>query len=262
MTTDLDSRKIAKTHPDAGQKYAKDFSKIFGLTVSLLIAMFGAMIITAQYTEWFFTPGRGHWIFVGHEVSLILSLAALLLLVWWAALRHYRCRTFLVGLDKELQDTRRSLVIRNRSDAKENASLSAREIRTLEDYAGMSSVTLLPPFAMMVLMVVSRHTLFDGWNVPLTLFIFLSFMLFILLVSAFQLSSAARNLKRTELNYHKISAEPDMMKRKAAETTAVWQDAAGPFGSYQQQPIIQALFFAATGFGIGLIEPMFQFFGL
>ena len=115
---------------------------------------------------------------------------------------------------------------------------------------------------MMVLLVVSRHTIFDGWNIPLVMILFLSFVLFILLISAFQLSSAARHLKLAELNYHRISAEPDMRKRKAATMASLWQDATGPFGKYQQQPIIQALLFAAAGFGISFIEPMFNFFGI
>ena len=208
------------------------------------------------------TGGRGHWVFLGHEISIALSLSTLFLLVWWAAFRHYRSRTFLIGLKKELHKSRRAVGSDAFSSKKEGASLTAAEISALEDYAGISSVTLLPPFAMMVLLVVSRHTIFDGWNIPLVLIVFLSFMLFILLVSAYQLSSAARSLKLSELNYHKISAEPDIRKRKAAEISSVWQAAAGPFGKYQQQPIIQALLFAAAGFGISFIEPTFRFFGM
>lgn len=271
LKTRLASRQMLSAHPDTNQDYSqtrlggalsRDLLIIFILTVMLMAMMFVILNITSSYSDGFFTPGRGHWVFLGHEISIALSLSTLLLLVWWAAFRHYRSRTFLVALNKELYEARMSAGDGASSGDKPDVSLSAEEIGALEDYAGISSVTLLPPFAMMVLLVVSRHNIFDGWNIPLVLILFLSFMLFILLISAFQLSSAARHLKLAELNYHRISAEPDIKKRKTAIMASLWQDAAGPFGKYQQQPIIQALLFAAAGFGISFIEPMFNFFGI
>jgi hypothetical protein len=270
VTQVLKNRETVDAHPDTSQDGSaarlggtqrRDLVMLFLLTAVLMFIMFSVMIATKEYSDSFFTPGRGHWVFLSHEVSIALSLSTLLLLVWWAAFRHYRCRTFLHDLTMEMQTARSASGGSSSKGDKEAVTLSAQEISALEDYAGISSVTLLPPFAMMVLLLVSRHTIFDGWNIPFVLILFLSFMLFILLISAFQLSSAARRLKLAELSYHRISAEPDVKKRKTAEMAAIWQDTAGPFGKYQQQPIIQALLFAAAGFGITFIEPMFGFFG-
>jgi hypothetical protein len=270
LNTRLKNRKVVRTHLDTRGKHdrpspidplTRDLFMLFLLVVTSITVMFVIFLLSKEYSDGFFTPGRGHWIFLAHQISIAMSMSMLLVLLWWAAFRHHRCRTFLVSLGKELSDRRKSTAADPSSDEKTGATLSASEVNALEDYAGFSSVTLLPPFAMMVLLVVSRHTIFDGWNIPLVLFVLLGAMLFVLLFSAFRLSSAARRLKLAEIKYHKIRSEPDKRRREIAEMASVWEDAAGPFGKYQQQPIIQALVFAAAGFGISFVEPMFRLFG-
>ena len=123
----------------------------------------------------YFTPARGSVSFFAHEITLLFSMAVFYLLVWSAVLRHLRCRELLNKLaeqtraPEESQPEGRSFLPRG--------ALSKHEIDALLAYNHAVVQSILYPFAMLVVLLASRHPVFDAWNFPASLLISSSLIL-------------------------------------------------------------------------------------
>jgi hypothetical protein len=114
---------------------------------------------------------------------------------------------------------------------------------------------------MMVFLLASRHRVFDGWNIPLILVLFCGMMLLILLCSSFRLFRSAWRLKETDRRNSRQLLEPDPKKRESMSIESLWEQARGPFGGLRQQPLVQAVLIALTGFGLAALDPLSGLFG-
>ena len=113
---------------------------------------------------------------------------------------------------------------------------------------------------MICLLLASRHTVFDAWNIPPALWGTCGFILMVLLAAGFSLGRAAQRLKKSQQSLvGEIKRE--MAGDSAGTVWQHWQDASGPFGSWQNQPVFRAVFVAAAALGLGFIEPILKSVG-
>ena len=106
----------------------------------------------------FFTPARGSMAFFAHEMTLLVSQAVFYLLVWSAVLRHLRCRELLIKLTGKTNPQAEDQPVGNAAPASlPKGALSKPEIVALLDYNQAVVQGILYPFAMLVVLLASRH---------------------------------------------------------------------------------------------------------
>ncbi|HEY5746229.1 MAG TPA: hypothetical protein VIU12_09155 [Chryseolinea sp.] len=242
----ISSATLSKGLTMAGfQKYRGEFNLRYFSTLLTFIGLFVMLrwILTRFVFDGqgdaVFTPARGAVAFVCHEVTLLFSMAVFQLLIWSAVLRHLRCRELLLDLLK-LDSAQQG--------AKEEAVLKRPEIDALFSYNEAVVQSITYPFAMLVALLASRHPMFDAWNFPQTLVISFTIILLILVCCAFLLNDAANHL--AERQNQLVNAD----KEKYAAEIEAWQNGRGSFLTFWKQPVIQALFLAATGLGLQLLR--------
>lgn len=242
----IHKERIYENEKDVGNELV--FSGI--LTLGLLWAMFALIFICKSFSDAYLVPTRGETAYHWHIFTLLGSLTLLMLSIWWSFLRHAECRRILNSCEKELQ-----------RDSDGTQILSSVQARWLQEYSLSASMTLFAPFAMLVLLLASRHRVFDGWNTPVVLIMNCGVLVLLLLVASLRVMQAAQAVRRTAQINGQILLEKDQGKRKQKEIDAVWVEARGPFGSLRQQPLVQALLIVLASLGIASLESITRLFG-
>lgn len=198
----------------------------------------------------YFTPARGSMAFFAHEITILLSLAVFYLLVWSAVLRHLRCRELLNKLIQAKTAGEDQQVKQRAKTALPPGALSKPEILVLLDYNQAVVRSILYPFAMLVVLLASRHPVFDAWNFPVSLLISSSLILTVLVFCAFLLNESANKLAEDQKElFMPVSGATSSSK-------AIWEskELIGSFIPFWKQPVIQALTLAAAGVGLQWIQ--------
>lgn len=199
----------------------------------------------------FFTPGRGSMAFFSHEMTILFSQAVFYLLVWSAVLRHLRCRELLSQLTAQTDPPADGEPMENSAQTSlPEGALSKPEILTLLKYNQAVVQSILYPFAMLVVLLASRHPVFDAWNFPVALLISSSLILGVLVFCAYLLNESANELAKRQ----KALFKPASDARTSSE--AIWEskELIGSFIPFWKQPVIQALTLAAAGLGLQWIQ--------
>jgi hypothetical protein len=215
------------------------------------IALLGAAVLGIVYMlclevgDPFLTPARGYSAFLFHELTMFPCLAALLFASAWSYVVHFHTESLLISIAK-------------RANA---APLNDDQANALIAISQPVANSVFPPFALMVMLLASRHTVFDGWNIPYSLLVVQGGLLFIVILTSFFLSRAAWRLRRAEKRklqtIGKSSAEKAAMQKED-----IWETATGPFAHLQSQPLMQALLLVLAGIGLNVAEPLLKFFGM
>ena len=103
---------------------------------------------------------------------------------------------------------------------------------------------------MLVVLLASRHPVFDAWNFPVALLISSSLILGVLVFCAYLLNESANELAKRQ----KALFKPASDARTSSE--AIWEskELIGSFIPFWKQPVIQALTLAAAGLGLQWIQ--------
>jgi hypothetical protein len=196
----------------------------------------------------YFTPARGGVSFFAHEITLLFSMAVFYLLVWSAVLRHLRCRELLNKLGEQRHAPEESQP-EGRSSLPHGA-LSKPEIDALLAYNHAVVQSILYPFTMLVVLLASRHPVFDAWNFPPSLLISSSLILGVLVFCAYLLNESANKLAEDQKRLFK----PAMDSKSSSEEIWGSKELIGSFIPFWKQPVIQALTLAAAGLGLQWIQ--------
>jgi hypothetical protein len=218
----------------------------------------------------FFTPARGSMAFIAHELTIVFAVAVFYLLVWSAVLRHLRCRELLNRLiprtdpvnDQRVENIPQASLppgrlnkllnglIPRRKSSLPMGALSKVEIRALLEYNQAVVRSILYPFAMLVVLLASRHPVFDAWNFPSSLLISSSVILGVLVFCAYLLNESANNLAEHQKKLFKPATDG------TGSSEAIWEskELIGSFIPFWKQPVIQALTLAAAGLGLQWIQ--------
>lgn len=194
----------------------------------------------------FFTPARGFAAFVANEVSVVLSVATLVLLTWLAVVQQVRLRDWLRRLRKWLEAAK--------------GVVRPEVVDRIADHTNEVSQTVVYPFVVMLLLLASRHSVFDAWNIPPALWVTCGIILLLLLGSGISLNRSANRLKRSQQDL-----VGEVEREVKGDATGVawqhWQVASGPFGTWRNQPVVRAVIVAAAALGLSFMEPVLKLLG-
>lgn len=223
---------------------------------ALGFTMLGIILINIVYStcerfgDPFLTPARGFWAFFWHEITMSLSTGALLFSTAWAYVIHRNTRRLVTAIWE-----------RDTGKAQVSPPISEGGARYLLGVCEPAGNTVLTPFVLMVLLLASRHSVFDGWNIPATFLFTHALLLAIVLWASIDLSSAAWRLKKSEAQklkrLGKIAVAQERLK-----VEEVWDAQSGPFAQLRNQPLMQALLLVLAGIGLNAAEPFMKLFGL
>lgn len=236
------------------KSYREDVKK--AARSALGFTMLGIILINIVYStcerfgDPFLTPARGFWAFFWHEITMSLSTGALLFSTAWAYVIHRNTRRLVTAIRD-----------RDSGEAQVSPPISEGGARYLLGVCEPAGNTVLTPFVLMVLLLASRHSVFDGWNIPATFLFTHALLLAIVLWASIDLSSAAWRLKKSETQKLKrLGKVPATQARLQVEE--VWDAQSGPFAQLRNQPLMQALLLVLAGIGLNAAEPFMKLFGL
>jgi hypothetical protein len=217
--------------------------------VTVFVLFQWALINMLNVPGGYFTPARGRAAFLAHEITLLFSMAVFYLLVWSAVLRHLRCRELLNKLALQTRSESRP-----DSDSKAllpRGALSKPEIDALLAYNQAVVQSILYPFAMLVVLLASRHPVFDAWNFPASLLFSNVLILGVLVFCAYLLNEAANQFAEDQKMLFKPASDVE-----GSEESAIWEkkELSGSFIPFWKQPVIQALTLAVAGVGLQWIQ--------
>lgn len=212
--------------------------------------------------EGLMTPARGTTSFVWHEVSITLGVGILACLTGFSVIQHVRLKHCLQCLAELPQSAGKA--------AGKEQLLPQPVIDPISEHATDVAQSAIFPFVVLLLLLASRHAIFDGWNVPLVLLVTAGISLAILLACGISLSLTARRLRVTQTKINKGLKSSEAAARQgkapgeveAQQTEDCWNEVRGPFGSPLQQPLLQTLILIAAAFGLGALEPLLHLTGL
>ena len=239
-----------QSSPKKMSKKSRYWSRLLVLVVSFALlqwVLFQMLGIAGGY----FTPARGSTAFFAHEMTILFSLAVFYLLVWSAVLRHLRCWELLSKLITQTKLAGKNRVVEQLAETSlPPGALSKPEILALLDYNQAVVRSILYPFAMLVVLLASRHPVFDAWNFPVALLISNSLILGVLVFCAFLLNESANKLAEDQKELFMFVGEAK------SSAKAIWESKAliGSFIPFWKQPVIQALTLAAAGIGLQWIQ--------
>jgi hypothetical protein len=224
------------------------YCRLLSFVVAFVIFQW-ALIHLLSLAGGYFTPARGVAAFVAHEITFLFSMAAFYLLIWSAVLRHLHC--------KELLNTLDALTTADRVEGRKRmalpkGALSKPELDALFAYNQTVVQSILYPFAMLVVLLASRHPVFDAWNFPQSLLVSNALILGILVFCAYLLNQAANQFAAHQQSFLRgMSKHPGSSHEPAA-----WdkEELRGSFVPFWKQPVIQALSLAMAGVGLQWIQ--------
>jgi hypothetical protein len=226
----------------------RDYLGLLVIVTTFVLFQWG-LIQMLNVAGGYFTPARGRLAFLAHEVTWLFSMTVFYLLVWSAVLRHLRCRELL-----------NRLALHSRAESPPDyepqawlprGALSKSEIDALLAYNQTVVQSILYPFAMLVVLLASRHPVFDAWNFPASLLFSNALILGILVFCAYLLNQAANRFADDQKGLFKPTSDVE-----GSEESATWEkkELSGSFIPFWKQPVIQALTLAVAGVGLQWIQ--------
>ena len=204
-------------------------------------------------------PARGWWSFEVDKAVLTLSLIALHSLLFLVFDVTRACHWFVHQLLAE--ETRRWPHSRRSKAA--TAPLSPNDVdewlsvRLIAEHTQVVGKLILAPFAVLLIMLLSRHYLLDAWDWPPQLVIVISLAFVIAACSALELRLLAkqarkRALRGLRLKLRKISRTQEKGRAEAVEQLIkeVEAERRGAFGGMVTNPVLGALLIPSGGLGV------------
>jgi hypothetical protein len=188
-------------------------------------------------------PGRGGTILVIEKLVLALGVGLYIVHLLYCLDVHFMAFLLLRSLRQYFSESTTALSVREHR-AKAYAILEAAG-----EYTDAAGRTLLYPFTVLVLIMLSRVHLFDAWRMTPSLWLTLVIGAVFLGTASLALVLEARSLRKTALKEFGAKSGRFRDKITALET--------GAFAKWYQQPIFAALVSLITVFGtLGLAEPI------
>lgn len=189
-------------------------------------------------------PGRGGAIFVIERLVLALGVGLYIVHLLYCLDVHFMAFLLLRSLRQYFSDSTTNAFGNRQGRAKAYAILEAAG-----EYTDAAGRTLLYPFTVLVLIMLSRIHLFDAWRMTPSLWLTLVIGAAVLVTASLALVREATRLRKTALK--EFDAKYSWFRDK---TTAL---KIGAFARWYQQPIFAALVSLITVFGtLGLAEPI------
>jgi hypothetical protein len=157
----------------------------------LFVAVTAGMFAVGD--DWAHIPARNVWAALVVGLVLAASVIASLLLTFFVIDATSLCRRFVAALGQRSYAWRvaHAVIGTRRLTAAPDAASELATVRIIAERTDVVSKLLLYPFCMVVLLIVARHSVFDDWDLPLSLLLSVLILLVVITVHALMLRHEA-----------------------------------------------------------------------